>query len=169
MNEQQIIKAFEGRWRIKGKYVDQGILLGENMSEAIKSLCLDFFRAGLDLAAPPVTVPVGSPGVEECPAVPPQEATFDEWWNLYDKKRSRDKCEKKWQKLTMQDRIDCIAATPAYVASTPDKKYRKDPITYLNNHSWNDEIIIPDSNRAQAAQRAASVASLIASYAETHQ
>jgi len=25
--------------------------------------------------------------------------------------------------------------------STPDKQYRKNPETYLNNKSWNDEII----------------------------
>ena len=30
---------------------------------------------------------------------------------------------------------------PEYVNSTPDKKFRKNPETYLNNCSWNDEII----------------------------
>ena len=29
-----------------------------------------------------------------------------------------------------------------YVDSTPDKQFRKDPTTYLNNECWNDEIIV---------------------------
>jgi len=28
-----------------------------------------------------------------------------------------------------------------YVISTPDKTYRKNPITYLNNSSWENEVI----------------------------
>jgi fatty acid-binding protein DegV len=68
-------------------------------------------------------------------------ADFEIWWEMYDKKRGKEKCLKKWAKLTKQEREDCLNATPAYVASTPDKQYRKDPQTYLNNKSWNDEII----------------------------
>lgn len=28
-----------------------------------------------------------------------------------------------------------------YIKATPDKQYRKHPMTYLNNKSWNDEVI----------------------------
>ena len=31
---------------------------------------------------------------------------------------------------------------PKYIESTPDKKFRQDPETYLNKKSWNNEIII---------------------------
>lgn len=67
--------------------------------------------------------------------------SFDEWWNIYQKKRGRKKTEAKWNKLTDSQKIACVMATPAYVVSTPDIQFRKDPITYLNNESWNDEII----------------------------
>ena len=30
---------------------------------------------------------------------------------------------------------------PNYIDSTPDKSFRKNPMTYLNNKSWEDEII----------------------------
>jgi len=30
---------------------------------------------------------------------------------------------------------------PKYKLSRPDKTFRKDPLTYLNNKSWEDEII----------------------------
>ena len=31
---------------------------------------------------------------------------------------------------------------PEYVLSTPNKEYRKNPATYLNNKGWENEIII---------------------------
>lgn len=66
---------------------------------------------------------------------------FDVFWEAYDKKEDRVKCEKKWKALTNDEREACINAVPVYVQSTPDKKFRKNPATYLNNKSWNNEII----------------------------
>jgi len=67
--------------------------------------------------------------------------SFEFFWNAYDKKEDRVKCERKWNGLTDADREACMAAVPAYVQSTPDKKFRKNPATYLNNKSWTNEII----------------------------
>lgn len=87
--------------------------------------------------------------------------TFENWWLLFGKKRGKKRAEAKWNKLSLQDKIDCINATPAYVASTPDKQYRCDPLTYLNGERWKDEIIIQVSNEQQRniqeAQRAANL------------
>jgi hypothetical protein len=33
-----------------------------------------------------------------------------------------------------------------YVRSTPDIQYRKNPLTYLNSESWNNEIIIANGH-----------------------
>ena len=66
---------------------------------------------------------------------------FDSFWDLYDKKTSKGKAEKKWAALNLLEKQKIMAHVPKYVASTPDKKYRKDVCTYLNNESWNDEII----------------------------
>lgn len=66
---------------------------------------------------------------------------FDDWWDLYDKKTGRPKCEKLWKKIPHPARADIMAHTEQYVKATPDKQYRKNPTTYLNNESWNDEII----------------------------
>ena len=41
---------------------------------------------------------------------------------------------------------------PKYVLSTPDKKYRKAPTTYLNNKSFNDEIIISNGQNGKQEQ-----------------
>jgi len=68
---------------------------------------------------------------------------FEIFWNLYDKKEDRIKCERKWRNLTNAERSLCITKLPDYINSTPDKQFRKDPATYLNNKSWENEIIKP--------------------------
>ena len=70
------------------------------------------------------------------------DVEFDKFWNLYDKKRGdKAKIKAKFSKLSKADRQRIFETLPAYVANTPDKAYRKDPQTYLNNRSWEDEII----------------------------
>jgi hypothetical protein len=67
---------------------------------------------------------------------------FDDFWDLYDKKvGERSKLEKKWNALKNDDRTSAMRHIPIYKESQPDKQYRKHPATYLNNKSWNDEII----------------------------
>lgn len=88
----------------------------------------------VDIADDPVQVDCGVDFTDD-------EDSFSLWWDLYAKKRSRKKCFAKWQRMSVRQRADCIRATPAYVESTPDKQYRKDPGTYLNNESYYDEII----------------------------
>ena len=67
---------------------------------------------------------------------------FNEWWDLYDKKvGDKIKLEKKWNNLSDNERQKAIDHTTLYKLSQYDKKYRKNPETYLNNKSFNDEII----------------------------
>lgn len=67
---------------------------------------------------------------------------FDIFWNLYDKKvGKKEKVKKKWYKLTKGVQQKIIDYIPKYIESQPDKVYRKHPETFLNNESWNDEII----------------------------
>lgn len=87
--------------------------------------------------------------------------SFDTWWLLYGKKRGRKRAETKWNKLSLKDKMDCIAATPAYVASTPDIQYRCDPLTYLNGERWKDEILIPANNEQQRTIKLTSKAARI--------
>ena len=72
---------------------------------------------------------------------------FIDFWNIYDKKKDTSKCEKKWSSLTDNERELIMAHIPAYVKSTPDKKYRKNPITYLNGKCWLDEIDQPTATK----------------------
>lgn len=127
MKQDEINRAFEGRWRY--------VTANSNpvaWVKGVKELCLDFFRSGVLLSN-------GSVGDNAAITVITDD--FQAWWNLYDKKIDRAKCWKKWAKMTSEERRACIAATPAYVASTPDIQYRRHPMTYLNNKSWENQII----------------------------
>jgi predicted phage replisome organizer len=65
---------------------------------------------------------------------------FDDFWNLYDKKTGKEKCMSRWQKLSESEKDKIFDALPLYVNSTPDLKYRKNPLTWLNGKHWEDEL-----------------------------
>lgn len=67
---------------------------------------------------------------------------FNRFWLLYDKNVNKEKCFKKFKTLKNEELEILFVHVPKYVESTPDKKYRKAPLVYLNNKSFNDEIII---------------------------
>ncbi len=67
-------------------------------------------------------------------------SSFNDFWNLYDHKKSRDKCEKKWNLLKASDQVKIMETLPKYIKATPDRQYRKYPATYLNQRCWEDEI-----------------------------
>jgi len=68
--------------------------------------------------------------------------TFEDFWELYDKKQDKPKSILKWNKLTQSVKEQIIDYIPKYKLSQPDKQYRKNPTTFLNNESWNNEIVI---------------------------
>ena len=47
------------------------------------------------------------------------------------------------------EKDECLKVVDEYVRSTPNRQYRKDPSTYLNQESWNDEIIFPEDVNTQ--------------------
>lgn len=76
--------------------------------------------------------------------------SFDDFWNAYDYKQgSLVKLKAKWQSLTVEQRKLIMSHVPEYVKSTPNKKFRKHPLTYLNNESWLDEITELGGNDAE--------------------
>ena len=73
---------------------------------------------------------------------------FEWFWLEYDKKiGDKQKLKKKWNKLTDEERQNAMNYLDLYKQSVQDKQFRKNPETFLNNKSWNDEII----NRSFAA------------------
>jgi hypothetical protein len=69
------------------------------------------------------------------------EFRFNLFWNAYDKKTGKNKVRQKFDKLKEQEIVKIMEHVPKYIDSTPDKNFRKDPLTYLNGKHWEDEII----------------------------
>ena len=84
----------------------------------------------------------------------PEELPFSEFWDLYDKKVDKSKCENSYSKLSLKDRKAIFEYLPKYIQAQPDKQYRKNPLTFLHNRSWEDEIIIRNNNETAANNRA---------------
>ena len=68
------------------------------------------------------------------------ETSFDTFWNTFDNKKSKDKAERKWNLMSAKDQTDCMDSLPSYIKSTPDRQFRKHPVTYLNQKCWNDKL-----------------------------
>ena len=67
------------------------------------------------------------------------DVPFELFWEAFAKKVDRVKSEKAWVTLTQAHRLEAFAKVPAYVADTPELRYRKNPLTWLNGQCWRDE------------------------------
>ena len=98
---------------------------------------------------------------------PPKEVkdeyTFERAWNLYNKKVGcKAKLEKKWNSMSQKDRKAAIEYIPLYVISQPDKQFRKNFQTFLNQRAWKDEIIGGTPPPVSAKESASGISQLIA-------
>lgn len=84
------------------------------------------------------------------------EFGFEKLWDLYDKKiGDKEKLRKKWDKLSKADKAAVFEYLPKYREAVPDKKFRKNLETFLNNKSWNDELIYGDKRKTTKSSAAA--------------
>jgi hypothetical protein len=75
---------------------------------------------------------------------------FDDFWNAYDKKvGNKEKLRRRWATLSDSDRQAAMDYIPLYLHTQPDKKFRKNPETFLSNKSWNDELIFSNHEPKQ--------------------
>lgn len=68
------------------------------------------------------------------------ELAFNTFWDLYDKKTDAKNCKAKFLKLNDTERAMIFKVVKNYVDSTPDKKFRKNPSTWLNGKCWEDDF-----------------------------
>ena len=74
---------------------------------------------------------------------------FSAFWDKYDYcKGKKSDVEAKWIALTDEERTLTMESLDTYLLSTPDKTYRKYPMSYLNTEAWNDEHIVPVADMA---------------------
>jgi hypothetical protein len=76
------------------------------------------------------------------------EFDFSFFWDLYDKKvGDKEKLKKSYDNLKEETKFKIFKHVEQYKLSQPDKKFRKNPSTYINQKSWNDEIITSTSTK----------------------
>lgn len=144
MRKEDVNKMFIGKWNYltrSRKHLD---------NEEIKNVCRDFFETGFFLA-------FSDTEVKETVST----ESFETFWNLYEKKVGRPKCEKLWQKLTKEEQNACLEYIPQYKLAQPDKQYRKNPETFLRNKSWNDELIFRNRQPSVIQQRFDKLANIL--------
>lgn len=72
-----------------------------------------------------------------------KDESFEIFWNLYDKKIDRKKCETAWKRVKKSLHDTIYSHVKLYVASTPDVRYRKNPLSYIHANAWENDIITP--------------------------
>ncbi len=78
---------------------------------------------------------------------------FQDFWEAYDKKAGKQKAEKAFNRLSGKDHEAIMQHIPLYKKAQPDKKYRKNPLTYLNQRAWEDELIFGDQEKSNHKQQ----------------
>ena len=76
---------------------------------------------------------------------------FIEFWKIYDMDIQQDECFNQWQYIDAMNRTLILKRIQNYIDST-DKDFRKEPLKYLRNKMWSDEIIKRKSGK-QTTQR----------------
>lgn len=79
--------------------------------------------------------------VEKPETLTSTDTSFEIFWGRYDKKVGKDITKIAWSKLRATDHKDIMNHLEDYVKSTPEKQFRKDPINYLKDKVWQDEVV----------------------------
>jgi hypothetical protein len=101
---------------------------------------------GLKLIYPKQEVVYSIPKVsaqEILEKVEKKEELFIKFWDMYNKKTGTKDAKIKFLKLSDKDIDNIFKTLPYYLKSTPDIKFRKHPVTYLNQRTWEDEEYMP--------------------------
>jgi len=123
----------------KNQYSSNIIALKENYKAPIKALDNAFIKH-LSKQDESISQSTDSIDIQDTINKNTIELSFEKFWDMYQKKDGKSKCLSKFAKLK-QTEIDKIFETlPTYIKNTPDVKYRKNPLTYLNGKHWEDEI-----------------------------
>jgi len=93
-----------------------------------------------------------------------KKVIFEKFWNRYNVKKGKKKSLDKFLKLSLETCKKCLISVEAYIIASPDVKYRKHVLSWLNGEHWNDELTIAsvvsnrsnrDADRLQAAKEIA--------------
>jgi hypothetical protein len=75
-----------------------------------------------------------------------KQEVFEIFWEKYNKKVGKKATYDKWVKLKDSEIEKILETVDDYVLLHPVYQYRKDPVRYLTNKSWEDELSEPIKN-----------------------
>jgi len=78
-----------------------------------------------------------------------ESESFLEFWRIYPKKKARKTCARKWEVKKMDEIAKEVIATLKDQVINDDswiRGFAPNPLTYLNQERWNDEIQRPSKN-----------------------
>lgn len=82
---------------------------------------------------------------DEIPLVDVEEVEkypFEEFWKIYGKDVGHDKCLQVWKRqLSEETKAKIMAHVVKYVQARPNEYFRKDPINYFKDKTYNDEVV----------------------------
>jgi hypothetical protein len=79
---------------------------------------------------------------------------FDLWYSLYDKKTTKKPALNYWNKnIKSMVLIDKIMIHTKLYAKNTEKKFRLDPVRYLRNEKWEDEIIEKEISQQEKEEK----------------
>lgn len=68
------------------------------------------------------------------------DSLFLKFYSLYGRDIDKQRVWSKWQRLTEEEKKKIMDYVPLYVAATPDKRYRRAPLTFLEKRTWENEL-----------------------------
>jgi len=74
---------------------------------------------------------------------------FDMFWSMYDKRIDEKNARISFMRLTLEEMGKAIKGVKSYIESTPDKKYRKNPRTWINSKGWESEILLSSDDKKE--------------------
>tara|TARA_R100000734_G_C3314078_1_gene105583 strand:+ start:377 stop:880 length:504 start_codon:yes stop_codon:yes gene_type:complete len=72
---------------------------------------------------------------------------FNMFWAMYDKRVDEKNCRISFMRLTLEEMGKAINGVKSYVESTPNKKYRKNPRTWINQKGWESEVVLSEDDK----------------------
>ena len=76
-------------------------------------------------------------------------SVFEKWYSLYNKKTTKKQAIVQWLKISPDLHSKILSHTKEFVQAKPDKTYRPDPVRYLRNEVYNDEIIKKEKSKEE--------------------
>ena len=77
---------------------------------------------------------------------------FDTFFEAYGKQVDKIPCQREWLNIEREEHAKILEHVPKYVNSTPDVKFRKEPLNYLKDRTWLDPEL-PNQNKEIKVER----------------